>query len=626
MHDIIKLLPDAIANQIAAGEVIQRPASVVKELLENAIDAGATELTLAVVDAGKTLIQISDNGCGMSETDARLSFERHATSKIKQSADLFAIKTFGFRGEALASIAAVAQVELKTKRIEDEIGTRICIENSNVTLQEPVACTNGTVFAVKNLFYNVPARRKFLKADSAEIKHITEEFIRVALAQPTLAFKFINNGNEIYNLRKQNLRQRIAAIVGESTSENLISMHESTSIASVEGFVCKPQAARKSRSSQYFFVNQRFVRDNYLHHAIVNAYNELLPAGQQPVYVLYINVRPDSIDINIHPTKTEIKFEDEKSVYSILYSTVKRTLAQFSVATTIDFDKDISDEIIGVGQKSTTTQAQLIERYNTNVRPSNHIGGYANASVGGTAQHAFLGKMSGVSTQTSALGGALAQQWDKLYEIARQNAPNDPQTELPNLTAETQANEKKVFQLHEKYIFAPIKSGMMAINQQLAHERILYEEILAQNDSQSQHNLFYEILQLTAEAAISLQEILPDLKAMGFVIQPADHDPNQMVITATPTQLKPSEAPDVIQIILNDYAQNPHQFKYNTKEYIARNIASRTCLKQGTPLTEPEMHSIIDRLFACKNPYHSPMGKPAVATYTLQEIEEKFRT
>ena len=603
MTDIIKLLPDAIANQIAAGEVIQRPASVVKEFLENAIDAGASEINLLITDSGKTLIQVSDNGCGMSETDARLCFERHATSKIKKTEDLFCIQTFGFRGEALASVAAVAQVSLSTKRTEDEIGTKIQIEASKIRTQEPVACNNGTTIAVKNLFFNVPARRKFLKPDSTEFKHIGEEFVRAALAQPGIGFTLVHNGNEIYNLRKSNLKQRVVAILGENTSPNLIPLQENTSIASIQGFVGKPQAARKSRSSQYFFVNNRYIKDGYLHHAVTNAYQELLTQGQQPIYAIYISVNPASIDINIHPTKTEIKFEDEKSVYSILFATIKRALAQYSV-TSIDFDKDVGENVFGF-ESSKTNITELIERFNS--KNSVPTGGFGSENRETERRNPFF------------MENKISQEWSKLYEIGSQSKTSEVQTEMDINPTE----QKKVFQWHEKYIIATIKSGLMFIDQELAHERILYEELLAQTSNESQQNLFPETIGFSVEDAAVLQMLLPELVKIGFYIDAVDV--NSFLVKATPLQINGLDTSQILQEIINENKFSTEDLSYTLRQNIAKTIARRTCLKQGKHLLETEMHHIIVRLFACKNPNYSPSGKATIATFTNEEIEAKFK-
>ncbi len=474
MSSIIQLLPDHVANQIAAGEVVQRPASVVKELLENAIDARATDIKLIVKDGGKTLVQVIDNGSGLGETDARLCFERHATSKIRIAEDLFDLHTKGFRGEALASIAAIAHVELKTKQDQEEVGVHLIIEGSKVISQEAVVTPKGTSFSVKNLFFNIPARRNFLKSDAVEMRHIIDEFHRVALAHPQIAFSMYSNGNEVFVLPSSNLRQRIVAVFGGKTNEKLVPIHEDTDIVNIYGFIGKPEFGKKNRGEQFFFVNDRFIKNGYLHHAVVNAYDGLLKEGTQPSYFIYLEVPPHTLDINIHPTKTEVKFDDEQSLYAFLRSTIKHSLGQFNIVPVLDFDKDATLDIPYEFKDKDTQTPTVIVRQDFNPFENKE-------------QEPFKSSYREPNYKNPTQNS----NWEALYACLKEDfsaievAHNDPETDqvFGSLFQETTTDYEeemsaKTYQIHRKYIVSPIKSGIIIINQQRAHERILYEEFL----------------------------------------------------------------------------------------------------------------------------------------------------
>lgn len=606
MADIIRLLPDAIANQIAAGEVIQRPASVVKELMENAIDAGADSVKVIIKDAGKTLMQIIDNGCGMSETDARLSFERHATSKIRAAQDLFSIRTMGFRGEALASIAAVAQVEMRTRLHNEELGTRIQIEDSEVKAQEPCQCVAGTSFSVKNLFYNVPARRNFLKSANVEMRHIVEEFQRVALAHPDAFFSLHHNNQEMYHLPISNLRQRIVNLFGTSTNKKLVPVEEETDILQLKGFVGKPEFAKKSRGEQFFFVNKRFIRSSYLHHAVSSAFEGLLQPGTYPFYVIFLNIDPAHLDVNVHPTKQEIKFDDERLVYNYLKVAVRHALGQHSVTPTLDFDQE----------------ANLLRP--TSFRPENDT--Y---------------RLPPIQNPEARRQQSNLENWQKMYEgMSEQELGSDsletPQSltiesswsasETPKESAQDHArSEKKPYQLHNTYIVSPIKSGFMLIDQQAAHERILYERYLSLLESKKatvQQELFPRTLDLSPGDAALLQEILPEINGLGFDVQSFGQE--SFVIHGIPADLPSGQDTQaLIETLIDQYKLNT-ELKLDVNDNIARSMARSGAIKRGSALDVLQMQEIIDKLFACTMPYKSPAGKNCFVIFDLDELEKKF--
>jgi DNA mismatch repair protein MutL len=614
--DIIQLLPDSVANQIAAGEVIQRPASAVKELLENAVDAGATNIKLVVKDAGRTLVQVIDNGCGMSETDARLSFERHATSKIRKSDDLFSIRTMGFRGEALASIAAVAQVELKTRRIGDELGTIIETEASEVKRQENCHCAEGTSFSMKNLFHNVPARRNFLKTNAVEIKHIIDEFERVALAYPQISFAMHHNGENMFTLKGGNMAHRIVGIYGEAYKPRLVAVNEQTSIIEIKGYVIKPEYSKKTRGEQFFFVNNRFIKDPYLHHAVQGAFEEMLPSGHYPSYFLSITINPQKIDINIHPTKTEIKFEDEKSIYAIMRSAVKRSLGLNNIVPTIDFNQEMSFNI-PIRQAHQSAPEKPSITVNTGYNPFNE-----NIERKSSSSAVNYGSSSRNRPSTQKEWGLLYQGLGKEEGepfLSEQKEENNPEL----LTVEELI--KPSFQLHNKYILSQVKSGVMMIDQQLAHERILYEKYLhalTQHTVATQQQLFSQTIEFNAADFALVKELEEDIRILGFDIQPFGK--NTYVIQGMPADIVEGEARLIIEGLLEQYKHNVTDLRIDKRDNLARSMARNTAIKAGKLLSAREMKSIIDELFACQIPYTSPYGKPTVVMMTLEEMAKRF--
>lgn len=610
LTDIIKLLPDSVANQIAAGEVIQRPASAVKELLENALDAGATQIDLIVKESGKTLIQVIDNGCGMSETDARMSFERHATSKISKADDLFSIRTMGFRGEAMASIAAIAQVELKSKRSSDEAGTHIIIEGSVVKDQQMTAMNDGTQIAIKNLFFNVPARRNFLKSNPAEMRHIVEEFHRVTLMHPEVGFTFISNEKEIFHLFPGNLKQRIVALFGNAYNERLLPVSQQADTVSIEGFIGKANFAKKTRGEQYFFVNNRFIRHPYLHHAVENAFQELLPKDSFPSYFLNIKIDPAEIDINIHPTKTEINFQDTKLIYAILHAAVKKSIGQHNLAPMIDFDVNTEmnvdfGEISRSNRPITPPSVDVNQEFN----PFEHGKGNWQPA----AQHRNSGgdnwrTLFGERTDT----GESQQQID-----------NETKNESPS--AFTPGNNR-FLQLRQTYIITAIRSGVMVVDQHLAHWRILYEQNLKQLErekSGSQQELFPQQLQFNSSDSAILRELIEPLKILGYNIE--EMGQTTFVVNGTPEGLLEKDIHGLIEKILEHYKKNASDLQLDKKLNLARTISSHTATKAGQALSETEMGALIDRLFACQVPEVAPDGRKIFATLPLHELQNLLK-
>lgn len=607
MADIIRLLPDSVANQIAAGEVIQRPASAVKELLENAIDAGATKIQLILKDAGKTLIQVIDNGSGMSDTDARMAFERHATSKISSAEELFSLHTKGFRGEALASIAAVAQVELKTKPEKQELGTLLTIEGTKVTSQEACAYNGGSSISIKNLFFNIPARRNFLKSDPVETKHIIDEFERVALAHPTVAFSMHHNNNELFNLPSSSLRQRIVGVFGNKYNEKLAPIEEQTDIVKISGFIGKPQYAKKTRGEQFFFVNNRFIKSSYLHHAILAAYDNLIPSDQHPSYFIFLEVDPKTIDINIHPTKTEIKFEDEKAIYAILRSATKHSLGQYNISPTLDFERDPQFDAL---PKSTNIKAPTIE-----VDPT--FNPFDEKPKGSSKSEA---------SYTPQVRKTKQQNWEVLFDDVdkKERTFQTEQYSIENDDSSTFSAEKTSYQLHGKYILNHIKTGFMIIHQQRAHSRIIYEKLLEQLENQStasQQLLFPQQISLSTQDYTLIKDINEDLKSIGFDIN--DFGKNTVIIQGAPVGMEDGEIEPAIEKILEDL-KSGNTNKNKTKEVLAKSIAKSMAIKQSKNLQQGEMNNLIDELFACKLPYNAPNGKPTLITLTLDELDKRF--
>lgn len=624
MPDIIQLLPDAVANQIAAGEVVQRPASAVKELIENAIDAGADKISLIIRDAGKSLIQVIDNGCGMTEADALRCIQRHATSKIRKAEDLFSIRTMGFRGEALASIAAVAHVELKTRRHEDELGFVLEVAGSEITRNEQDATPTGTSISVKNLFFNIPARRNFLKSNPVEIRHIIDEFQRTALAHPEIYFTFHSDDAEIYHLPAGTLKQRIVHVFGNNYNQRLVPIEEETSIISLKGFIGKPEFARKTRGEQFFFVNKRFIKDAYLNHAVLNAYDGLLPDDTYPLYVLFIEVDPAKIDVNVHPTKTEIKYEDEKAVYAIIRSAVKRSLGQFNIAPSLDFDQEngFSNFIPTKPLEEITPPAIAFNPdFNPFEDPSTP------RTAGGFQERDTPYSWSSGSSKSG--GSSMNQDWESLYEISQRPEVRQLSTDEDNEATETPeaAISKRLFQLHKRYIISPIHSGFILIDQQAAHERILYEKfqaLLVSRQGLSQQSLFPQTITLNPADTALIQELLPEIQALGFQLR--EFGKNTFVVEGIPADLGTSMNETIIvEQLLEAYKRNNDQVRLSKRDNLARSLAKSTAIKAGTELTPEEMASLIDNLFACTEANVSIQGKPVILTFTLQELLERFQ-
>jgi len=602
MSDIIQLLPDHVANQIAAGEVVQRPASVVKELLENAIDAGATSIKLLLKDAGKTLIQVIDDGKGMSATDARMSFERHATSKIQKAEDLFNLSTKGFRGEALASIAAIAQVELKTKQENEELGTAIKIEGSRVISQDFVSTSKGTSLAVKNLFYNIPARRNFLKSDTIETRHIVDEFQRVALAHPNIAFLLHHNNNEVYHLRSSNLRQRIVAVFGTKMNEKLVPINEHTDILNVQGFVAKPEFSKRKRGEQFFFVNERFIKSAYLNHAVVNAFDGLIEQGSHPSYFLYLTVPANSIDINIHPTKTEIKFDNEKALYAMLRATVKHSLGQYNVAPVLDFNRDANLDTPYHFNKNNTTAASPKITVDPDFNPFKEAKQKEIHFPYKREQH--------------------TQSWESLYTSVT-NADENNQEELFESHQETKT--QKTFQIQRKYVMSLIKSGVVLIHQSAAHQRILYEEFLESitvKEANSQQLLFPVKISFSSQEIEMIYTIKTELENAGFSFDEFTKD--SVTIKGIPVSVTESKITIILEELLNDINLEVPDTSFSHFDVMAKSFAKTLSIKTGAQLSEKEQESLVNNLFSCKEPTVSPFGKATFKTLTLNEIDHLF--
>jgi|LGVF01.1.fsa_nt_gb DNA mismatch repair protein MutL len=632
MSDIIKLLPDSVANQIAAGEVVQRPASAVKELLENSIDAGATEIKLVIKDAGKTLIQVIDNGVGMSATDARMSFERHATSKISTADDLFNLSTKGFRGEALASIAAIAQVELKTKKEQDDLGTLIKIEGSKVKSQDVCSSPTGTSFSIKNLFFNIPARRNFLKSEKVETKNIIDEFLRIALAHPEIKLSLTHNGNSVYNLNNSILKKRIDTIFGSKTNDKFFPIEEDTEIVSFSGFVGKPEFAKRRRGEQFFFVNNRFIKSSYLNHAVTAAFEGLLPHDSFPSYFIYLDIDPQAIDINIHPTKTEIKFEDERSIYAILRSTIKHSLGQYNISPSLDFsiDRDLDEELMKPSDNYSQPTIEVDPSFNPFKTDGNH-----------SAPKTYSGGASNGNYKKPNTAG-----WDSLYSGLENLSPEDsfivsPTNEFDNsnitwekeveqvsLTDNNKFEEEKGnthFQLHKKYILSHVRSGMLTIDQNRAHERILFDQFyggINHKNIASQQLLFpLEIEMNEAQWAI-LQQILPDLEDIGFAFQ--GYNDSIVTIMGIPAEFTESESKDMIEKVLHDLDLAEIDVVENKLHLLALSFAKTKALKYGVALQQSQMSDMVNKLFACENPNYSPSGKIITSIISMDDIEKRF--
>ncbi|WP_418263758.1 DNA mismatch repair endonuclease MutL [Flavobacterium faecale] len=618
MSSIIQLLPDHVANQIAAGEVVQRPASVVKELLENAVDAGATDIKLIIKDAGKALVQVIDNGKGMSVTDARLCFERHATSKIRLAEDLFSLGTKGFRGEALASIAAIAHVEMKTKQEQEELGTQIVIEGSKFVSQEAAVLPKGTSFAVKNLFFNIPARRNFLKSDTVEYRHVIDEFQRVALAHSNIHFTFYHNGSEMFNLPASTLRQRVVNVFAGKTNEKLVPVQEETDIISIKGFVSKPEFAKKSRGEQFFFVNDRFIKSGYLHHAIMAAYDGILKDGAQPSYFLYLDVPPNTIDINIHPTKTEIKFDDEQALYAILRASIKHSLGQFNIAPVLDFERDANLD--------TPYSFKDLEGVTPTIQVDRTFNPFSDDKVN---KH-YSGGSSGNYKKPTATAN-----WESLYvglekedEFVASSAiefENEMVTGSLFNDEEVEQTVQNTYQIHKKYIVSTIKSGMVIVDQQRAHQRVLYEQFLTNmtvHQAASQQLLFpLELYFSTTE-----MELIADLKLSlvntGFIFD--DSYTEHVVINGIPVNVVESEVSILLEQLLSDLQDGIPENSFSQNDTIAKSMARSLAVKTGTALSVKEQENLVNGLFACKEPNVSPFQKPTFITMRVEDIDKKF--
>jgi len=602
MADVIKLLPDSVANQIAAGEVIQRPASVVKELMENSVDARAKNIRVIIKDSGKTLIQIIDDGAGMSETDARLSFERHATSKITTAQDLFAITSKGFRGEALASIGAVAMVELKTRKEENDTGIMVVINGSKVDRQEPCSCPVGSSFSVKHLFFNIPARRKFLKSDNTEFRHIINEFQKIVLAHPDIRFSLHHNDNEVYNLVSGNQRQRIVGVFGKQINPDLITLETETSLIILKGFIGKPENARRTYGEQFFFVNNRFMKHPYFHKAVVEAYHNILPVEAIPSYFIFMEADPASIDINIHPTKTEIKFEDERSIWQILMASVREALGRFNIVPSLDFD---NEALIDIPVRSSSNHVPEQPKIEINTQYNPFEGEERTYERPGYIEHFERENVDN---------------WEKLYSTLEKENENPDQFE------KIIESQRKFFQIKKKYIVCPVKSGLMLIDQKRAHERVLYEhfmEGLSNNQAVSQVDMFPITTELNPSDIYILKEIAGELELLGFNFQLSGK--NKITISGRPSGSYASDPLEVLEILLEDYKNTQADPSIEAKTKIAAAMAGASAIPYGKVFNQREMEDLFDTLFACQAPNYSPKGKPVLTIITLEEIDKKFK-
>ena len=604
MSDIIHLLPDSVANQIAAGEVIQRPASVIKELVENAVDAGAKTINVIVVDAGRTSIQVIDDGCGMSSTDARLAFERHATSKIKQADDLFALHTMGFRGEALASIAAVAQVELQTRMATDEIGTQLTIAGSKMIDQQPVACPVGCNFRVENLFYNVPARRKFLKSNATELNNILTAYERIALVYPDIHFTFHHNGAELMNLKPCSLRQRITDVFGKQYGQDLLPVDADTVMCRVTGFVSKPEAARKKGGNDYFFVNGRYMKHPYFHKAVMTAYERLVPEGMQPPYFLYFDIKPSDIDVNIHPTKTEIKFENEQAIWQLLEAVVRDAIGKFCEIPSIDFDTVGKPEIPVFDPSRDNVQAPKVT-YNPAYNPFDH---------------------------PSSSSHRAPSSWETLYEGLTPAAPDAIETSF--LSSDLPSDRSPVhYQYKGQYIMTAVKSGLMVIDQHRADIRILFERYAsagsAEGGAASQRLLFPETMQLSPSDSVTMEQILPELSSLGFDLSPLGG--GTFAVNGIPAGLEGVESIALIQQILVDVAEHDamtgsasQAIDLTVSQSLHLSLARAAAIPYGQVLSNEEMENIVNSLFSCSNVNYTPDGKPILVILPQTDIDGLF--
>ncbi|WP_424962385.1 DNA mismatch repair endonuclease MutL [Ekhidna sp.] len=605
MSDVIHLLPDSIANQIAAGEVVQRPASVVKEMLENSVDAGATAIKLIVKDAGKSLIQVVDNGCGMSGTDARMSFERHATSKIRTSDDLFKIKTLGFRGEAMASIAAVAQVELKTRQSDDELGTQLIIESSEVKSQEPIAYNQGTSICVKNLFYNVPARRNFLKSNPVELRHINDEFQRVALANPEIAFTMVQNDLETYKLDAGKLSKRIVQLFGKNYQQQLVPCSEETDLVKVTGYVGKPENAKKTRGEQFFFINNRFIKNAYLNHAVTRAYEGVLKEDYFPFYVLFIEIDPVHVDINVHPTKTEVKFDDDRTLYGVINSAVRQALASFNVTPSLDFSADVSFEHLNIQRENQAISNKKDREYSSF------------KSLESNQER--LDKLNELYASASQEEIATIEEAEKerVVQTTFSSSMNQP----------TEQEEKKpTYHLHGRYLLRQVKSGMVVLDKVSALERILFEQYqksMKSGSGTSQSCMFPQQVSLNPSDFTLTMELKSEINQLGFEFEQMGE--SMVVIQGIPSELAPCNEKEVFEGLIEQYKYNAEKLNLPKNESLARALAKRTAGNRCNKLKEEEMDHLMDRLFACEQPNYTPDGNPTYVLVSLEQINEWFK-
>ncbi len=616
MSDIIQLLPDTVANQIAAGEVIQRPASVIKELVENAVDAGARRIDVSVVDAGRTSIQVIDDGCGMSETDARLAFERHATSKIRQANDLFNLHTMGFRGEALPSIAAVAQVELKTRQQGEDIGTDLCITGSKVVSQEACACQAGSNFMVENLFFNVPARRKFLKSNTTELNNIIAAFERIVLVYPNIAFTFHSNGTELYNLRACGLRQRIVDVFGKRINQDLLPVKVATSVCGISGFVGKPESAKKKGARQFFFVNGRFMRHPYFSKAVMTVYERLVPQGEQVPYFLYFDVDPKDIDVNIHPTKTEIKFENEQAIWQILYAAVRDAVGSFNDVSTIDFDVEGKPDIPVYTQGAQFTMPKV--DYNPDYNPFRETG---------AATHQSKLGQDGLDMPSKP---KVPDQWETLYSgLGTETAPDHTML-FPGTSGAPDADDGLIaekspvhYQYKGRYIMTAVKSGLMIIDQHRAHVRILFEDYLRRLKSHAMHSqkvLFPQTVDFSAQEIVTLDRLRDDIAQMGFELTSLGG--STFAVNAIPEGFEGIDIPALLHDMLSDTAEEQSAAIDQVHESLALRLARAAAIPYGQVLGNDEMEKIINSLFQCGSVNYTPDGKATLCILKQRDIEQ----
>lgn len=618
MSDIIKLLPDAIANQIAAGEVVQRPASVVKELLENSVDAGSKQVTLIVKEAGKALVQVSDDGIGMSETDARMSFERHATSKIRSAEDLFSIRTKGFRGEALASIGAVAQVEMKTRNKDRELGTLLCVEGTQVKKQEHVAAPIGTSISVKNLFFNVPARRNFLKSNPVEMRHILDEFFRIALAHPEVGFSLYQNDLETYQLEGSKLSQRIVGLFGKNYREQLVPCQEETPHLAIQGYIGKPEFAKKTRGEQFFFINNRFIKNNYLNHAVSTAFEGLIADDQYPFYVLFITIDPKHVDVNVHPTKTEVKFDDERTIYGIVKSAVKQSLGANSVMPSLDFNTDVNFEAIarsGLNFDRQVLSSKAEMDYSsfktTSPRDESNLRNWESLFSKAKSESDYNEEVHGKEA------GIPSEETNDTIVIA--SSANNPEASIE------EDKKSPSWQLHKRYILKQVKSGLMVMDQQFAHERILFERFSRQIKSKeglSQQSLFPAHVELNPADFSLVMELQDEIKSLGFVFDVFGK--NAIAIQGIPADVRETNEKVLFEGLIEQFKWNKETLSVDKQENISRALAKRSSIKPGHPLDQQEMNAMMDQLFACQQPNYTPDGKPTFVLLGLDKIANFF--